>query len=145
MGVIKNNEQQWPCLTFDHSHHLQAGAPASFCPIQPPHVTITFQGFSQLNSSMMPFYLQEKAQTPQCGTKGSSQQNSNAPFQMPLFSTHTPHLTTSPLSYVGQQSFSEDGIHFLASTPLHMLFPIPETSFPVFCKWQTPSAFPVAT
>ena len=194
--------------------------PDSSHPIQLPYVTMAFQEFSQLNSSLIRFYLQNKTQTPQ--HRDLLQQNGSVRFYTPVFLPQISYLTQLPIStyythskrvcvfiqsclilgdsmdcsspgssvhgilqatilewvampssrgssqpnnwtcisytaggfftpteppgkHTGQYSLPEYFIHFLASMPLHKLFPLPRMSFPIFSKFaskrQIPSVF----
>ena len=70
--------------------------PDSSHPIQLPCVTRAFQELSQLNSSLIPFYLQNKTQTPQ--QRGLSQQKGSVHFYTPVFLPQISYLTQLPIS-----------------------------------------------
>lgn len=92
-GSHWNNEQYHPCLAFVQSRSLQPGSllPHPIPSIQPPQVTTAFQEFSQFNSSMIPFYLQNKAQSPQHGTKAL---HNGIPMSLSRFLSSHPTLLT---------------------------------------------------
>jgi len=70
--------------------------PDSSHPIQLPYVTMAFQEFSQLNSSLIRFYLQNKTQTPQ--HRDLLQQNGSVRFYTPVFLPQISYLTQLPIS-----------------------------------------------
>lgn len=131
MGVAGSNEQHRPCLAFFQRHHLQPGSLLPHCVLSSLHMSPWLsRSVLQLNFSTV------KAL------------HNGIPVSISrLISSHLTllHSTKSPTSYAGQYSIHEYVIYFLASTPLHTLFPLPRMPFPIFSKWQIPCPFLMAT